>query len=786
MTGILSAPEDEHRAPRRERLKLAGTLAGLLAIWLLVAGPLLFGQRTLIQRDVLTTHLAMKAYGAAALAHGNIPAFNPAWALGQPFAGNPNALAFYPGNVLYLLLPFWSAFNAHYVLHWLLAFFAFRKLALELEQSALGATLAALTYAGSGYVLSCLTFYNLIAVAAWLPLVLWGLARGGRRGTLWGGIACGLMLLSGEPVTAALALVPMALVAAERQGLRRGCLAGLAVGGIGLLVALPQVVAAARVIGSTFRGAHGLVSAQAANHALQAPRLLELLLPLPWGWPSELGRFGYWSNVTPLMPYIYSLHFGIVALAIGAFAVRRRWRWALLLGVSLFLAYLGGLSGEVVARVTGGFFRYPQKLLLWTTVGAALLAGWGFDRLLGGRLGDCLGDRPDDRSAGEERGIRHSRAVRRLALGAGAAAGVAMLLLARRDLVHEMFLERLGARHEWIAATQLTQWFLGFVGAALLLAACAWAVRRQSGVVLVALQALALLQLAPTLATDSVAELAPPAPWIAKLGEARSVALVASTFPQWSTGTPMRGVESVAEGWRDVRLDLDPATGALHGLTYPLAPDLDGIFSPLQSLLYDNLAHFGWPARIQWLRLLGADWLVRHDDGLPPPPLELAAAEERRSVRAELYRLPDPVPTAFWPQEVLSADSPIQALAMVTHLPDPLATAVASRPVDHHAGGRVELLATRDDTLRLAVTSGGGLLVVQRAYFPSLEARLADGRKLPTQPVDLVLLGVEIPAGSHEVRIAPSRRPEAFAGVIAVLTVALAGWVGWRRPGGGP
>jgi hypothetical protein len=301
----------------------------------------------------------------------------------------------------------------------------------------------------------------------------------------------------------------------------------------------------------------------------------------------------------------------------------------------------------------------------------------------------------------------------------------------------------------------------------------------------VALQALALLQLAPTLATDSVAELAPPAPWIAKLGEARSVALVSSAFPPWGTEVAMRGVESVAEGWRDVRLDLDPATGALHGLTYPLAPDLDGLFSPLQSLLYDNLARFGWPARIQWLRLLGAQWLVRHDDGMPPPPLELVATEPRRSARAELYRIPDPAPAVFWPQEVLAADSPIQALAMVTHLPDPLATAVASRPVEHRAGGRVELLASEDDTLRLAVTSGGGLLVVQRAYFPSLEARLADGRKLPTLPVDLILLGVEIPAGSHEVRIAPSRRPEAIAGAVALLAVALAGWVGWRRPGGG-
>ena len=151
MAGILSAPSEGGRG---ERL----LLVALAAAWLLFALPLLSGERTLILRDVFTTHLHLKAYGAAALAHGSIPAFNPTWAGGQPFAGNPNALAFYPGNLLYLVLPFWSAFNAHYVLHWLLAFVAFRKLARELEQSPIAATLAALTYSASGYVLSCLSF----------------------------------------------------------------------------------------------------------------------------------------------------------------------------------------------------------------------------------------------------------------------------------------------------------------------------------------------------------------------------------------------------------------------------------------------------------------------------------------------------------------------------------------------------------------------------------------------------------------------------------------------------
>ncbi|MEO7793667.1 MAG: hypothetical protein ABIV06_02750, partial [Thermoanaerobaculia bacterium] len=638
MAGILSAPSESRRG---ERL----VLAALAALWLLFSLPLLLQQRTLIQRDVFTTHLHMKAFGAAALAHGRVPAFNPTWALGQPFAGNPNALPYYPGNLLYLVLPFWSVFNAHYVLHWLLAFVGFRKLARELDQSALGSTLAALTYAGSGYVLSCLTFYNLIAVAAWLPFVLWGLARGGRRGTLWGGIACGMMLLAGEPVTAALSIVLMWLVAGERHGWKRGLAAVVAVGGLGLAVALPQVVAAARTFGFTYRGAHGLLSTQAANHALHPLRLLELLLPMPWGLPSEMGRLGYWSSVTPLTPYIYSLHFGVVGLALALFAVRARWRWAALCAASLIFAFLGGLSGEAVLKLSGGLFRYPQKLLLWTTVGAALLAGWGLDRLMAPANSSESGSelRPT---------VDRTRAVRNLAIGAGGAALTAILLVALRSPIRALFLERLDARLDAVAAAQLTLWFLAFLIAALLLGVSAWAIRRQSAVALVTLAALALLQLSPLVSTDEVAALAPAVPWVAELGENRAVVQVANTFPLWSKPVPMYGVETIAEGTRSVRLDLEPATAALHGVTYPLAPDLDGMYSPLQALLHQNLAQFEWAARIRWLRLLGVGWMVRQDDGLTPPPLEMVAEATRFRVQSKLYRIPDPAPVVFWPQEV--------------------------------------------------------------------------------------------------------------------------------------
>ena len=118
----------------RMGLGLKAVALAALALWLWAAVPLAMGWRTLYFRDVFTTHLPVKAFGAAELRAGRIPAFNPGWGLGQPFRGNPNALPFYPGNVLYLILPFWSAFNLHYALHWLLAALTMAALARALGQ----------------------------------------------------------------------------------------------------------------------------------------------------------------------------------------------------------------------------------------------------------------------------------------------------------------------------------------------------------------------------------------------------------------------------------------------------------------------------------------------------------------------------------------------------------------------------------------------------------------------------------------------------------------------------
>ncbi len=380
MAGIVRTGDGAPTARSALRRPETWIALALLAIWLWVTVPLGLGQRTLFFRDVLGNHFALKAFGAAELAAGRIPAFNPTLGLGQPFRGNPSALAFYPDNLLYLVLPLWSAFNLHYALHWLLALLTMWALARQLGQSPAAALLAGATYAGCGVVLSCLSFYNLIAVVAWWPLVLLGAARGGRRGIALGGLACGLALLAGEPLTAALGMAPVLLVAARRHGTLRGLGVAFAVGAVGLAVAAPQMVATLRVLDFTFRGAHGMTSEQVTMFALQPLRFLELFVPLPFGWPLDVGPHGWWLGASEAnLSYYLSLYAGVVGLLLALLAVRRRPVWAALAAAGLLFAWLWGGQGALLERLTGGLFRFPQRFLFWYALALPLLAGWGLD-----------------------------------------------------------------------------------------------------------------------------------------------------------------------------------------------------------------------------------------------------------------------------------------------------------------------------------------------------------------------------------------------------------------------
>lgn len=737
---------------------MVAVAAAALGIWLWVSVPLALGQRTLYFRDVFTTHMPLKAFGASELRQGRIPAFNPTWALGQPFRGNPNALPFYPGNVLYLFLPFWSAFNLHYALHWLLAALAMAALARELGQGPAAALAAGLTYAGSGWMLSCLTFYNLLAVSAWWPLVLLGGVRGGRRGIALGGIACGLALLGGEPVAATLGIVPLLVAACERHGARRGLATVLGIGTAGLLIALPQIVATARVMGFTARAAMGSSGGAARFHS-EAARLLELAMPFPFGFPWELGKSGYWAWSPPHgLPYILTLHFGIVAVWLALLGARRARSWALLAAAGLFLAWAGGLEGDALSTFSGGLVRYPEKLLFWFALAAPLLAGWGI-----------------------EKALATPRAWRSAAAAAGlAVAGAAAVFAAGPRLTAWLAASRVPPnRIAEASAQRLGMWIVALLLAAAWLGLAALAARRGSGAGLVAAQLAALLTMSGLVATAPVADFV-PSTWARRLGPGTPVVTSNLSAP---LGEVEEWYELPDTSYRTlVRLgtfDLEPATGVLHGLRYPLARDRDGIYSPFMARVQHGLRRLDWDARAHWFRVLGVEAAVL-DESPATGKLRLLAARQRLGGTSRLFAVRGPAPPAGWPRSVTAAPGPAAAFRSIGEAPDPVADVVTGRPVGHVPGASVRLIEETPGRIEAEVSGGGGLLVLRRAYQPLYRATAA-GEPLAILPVNLSLLGVEVPPGTHRVRIEVSSWPEGLAGGIALLALTAALAPAWRR-----
>lgn len=789
------ADESSCRPPLRLDGTTLGTV-GAVVVWLILVWPLASGEETLFFRDVFHTHHPLKAFGAEQLREGRVPATNPTWGLGQAYRGNPNAVALYPGNVLYVLLPFWSAFNLHYALHWLLAGVAMAVLARTLGQGRAAAALAGLTYAGSGFMLAAMTFYNILVVVSWWPLVLAAGCRGGRRAVAAGALACGLALLGGEPVTAALGVPILLALSASRLGLARGLVTTLGIGAGGLLVALPQLVATLRILPGTARGGGGLLRSQASFYSFEPERLLELVVPFPFGVPGVFGPLSPDAvGVLEHLPYFFSFHFGLVALFLAGLATRRRLVLAGIAGSGLVLAWIGGLSGAVLLALSAGLFRTPEKLLFWTALALPLLAGWGLEEV----FGRCR----SPREPGSGAATRPLARLRGAALAGAAALLLAALLLAVSGAGDGGLAARVldgaqragGARGD--AAPETAESWGRLQVRSLLLAAAllalAWLVlRARRPALLVPLQLASLLQLRPLLLSDDVAAYTRPDRWGGVVRSGEAVIHVRGTYPPWevaaSPPTYPPGESYALDTRREAR-ELGAAPGVLHGLSYPAAPDLDGMVHRFHLLALFRLSQGSWEERVAWARVLGVD-LLASPEPVTSRDVELVASETSFGSEIFLYRVREPAPQAWWPRRARPAATPRDAFSLVAAAREVDELAVLPGPVAQAPDGTVRVVTWEPDRIELEVESaGGGVVVVRRAFSNLWRARDERGAELPVLPADLTLLGVGVADGGQRVRLEIDQRPELVAVAVAVLGAALLAWAAFGPgvlSGGGP
>jgi hypothetical protein len=340
---------------------------------------------------------------------GRIPAWNPHVLGGLPHLATGLPAGFYP--------PLWLSFGVDPPICYawvaalqtaLAAFFAYGMLqafGLSCFSSATGALL----FAGSGWMSVHQEYFQLTAPATWLPLALWGtwsyLQTGRGLGRLALAVTCSF--LSGFPQIACYNLLAVGLLvlvallcrrcpgASPRRAVPLLALTLL----MGLVMAAPQLLPTAELVGGGHSSREPLDAATLQSHALPPSALVGIGLPRILGhpqMPQELqgpvkqSLFGvlYADTLNPENTTNYferSFFLGaaplllmLLGLAAGSWALRA---FLVILGAVATALCLPGWPLAATATLPGLNIGDPKRCLFLLSFAVAVLAALGVDNL---------------------------------------------------------------------------------------------------------------------------------------------------------------------------------------------------------------------------------------------------------------------------------------------------------------------------------------------------------------------------------------------------------------------
>jgi hypothetical protein len=364
-----------------------------LLVTAVYADPL-FLRRNFGGRDLLGYHLPIEKAVHDAYQRGRLPVWISEVSGGRPLAANPNVGAFYPVRPLLSLFPFPLAMRIYPVVHWVLSGAGMILLLRLLGVSASGAWLGAATYVFSGVSLSEVFYTNNHPGVMLLPWIVWSVARPTAltRRVLVCSILLGLDFLAGDLFTIAIALAAAALwIALETEPQRRfvGWCALAASVVLGALLALPQIAAAALWAPHTERAVSGLRLGDALELSISPLRLIEFLIPFPFGATWSLSPRSVWGTAAlsgRASGFFSSLYAGALPV-IALIATRRSSARGVRMSQALIaLGLTVAVPGSFLPEAWKGWsaplpLRHPEKCAVAILLGLAVLAAWGWDCL---------------------------------------------------------------------------------------------------------------------------------------------------------------------------------------------------------------------------------------------------------------------------------------------------------------------------------------------------------------------------------------------------------------------
>jgi hypothetical protein len=728
-----------------------------LAWWALAYLPAILAGHTAPARDLAATQFPWRTVWAAQVSAGTPPLWDPLSNGGRPLLANPNAMAAYPGTLLFLLGDPETVGLWHLAFHHLLFLAGCYRLARRAGADPGASAVAAAAVGTTGVVWATTSFLNAQASLAWAPWVvatalpapLSGAPM--RRRALAAGALVGLCFLAGEPVTAALAALAWAAVALAGWG-RAGWGAVPLAAAAALLVAAPVLVPLLVLYPETARGALGAAPGALAADALALRRWPELLFPHLLGEPLGDRESGFWAAASfPWQRYYPVIFAGAALFLTLPFARPRRAGLRPFAGLAL-----GGLAGaallgiptvtELARRMPGlGGLRFGIKLLVLTTVALPPLIAAGAADLrerwpvIGRRV--CLGllvtvlvlapfavwPRP---------------LVRPLLETAYPSARPALAELPDPELRRSLALD-------------LTA--IAVPPAACLLGGASPPVLAAATLVANSLAARGALPL------DEAARWRRPPAALAALPPASVLAAFAPA------GTPTDGPRQAAlrHFWR-LRAALLPGYATRFGAGYVLTRGPDGLEPLRAELLAAAAAPLDAPARARIAAALGATAAIGASEieGRPALPVDGVVVNRLDGAAPRFYLAHRAIPASGIPAAA-------QAMAGSTFRPGLDAVVEGTGGTVEFGGGIVVSAVGPPHRLVVVVRADGpGLLVIQQSFLRVWRARV-DGLPAPVEPANGAMLGVRVPAGPHAVTVQLDPHPYRIGATGPLLLLAL-------------
>jgi hypothetical protein len=368
----------------------------IVAVWLAFFSKALFAGQDFFNRDLFFFHEPLRRYWTSLVAAGHAPFLNTALNLGAPILANPNNAVFYPGNLLYFVVPFETAWNLSLAGHVLWASLGVYALSRRLDTSRWAALCGALVFGFCGPLVSSLNYYNLLVATSWMPWTAACALMAWRRGGRWSAVtalALAMQIFAGEPTVV---IITVAILAGgwavgllrDRSRARVVLARGVLIAVVAALVASIQIVPTLEWISHSGRGAGLPFRESAAYWSLHPARLAELIVPHVYGNPMARLAADFWggSLSDAGLPYVMKLYAGWIPLLLLPLAWRRPFgRWAaVVFVVSLALSLGHHLPGyhtlyDLFAPLR--LVRYPEKFTLPGALALAIATTAALDSL---------------------------------------------------------------------------------------------------------------------------------------------------------------------------------------------------------------------------------------------------------------------------------------------------------------------------------------------------------------------------------------------------------------------